>query len=116
MISKWTASVQAEPGFLHTVIEAMALYPSEERDINIIIDGMAIKKSKLWDNSSGKFIGYPDYGCLDYGSVTTCVKKNENLLATEALVFTEVKAFVPHGNYQLHIFFKTKLLAHFKVN
>ena len=39
MITKWTASVEADPGFLHEVLEALRLYPDEDRDVNLVIDG-----------------------------------------------------------------------------
>lgn len=49
--------MEADRGFLHNVFQALTLYPNEERDVNIVIDAMYIKTSKLWDHSSGKFIG-----------------------------------------------------------
>lgn len=119
LISKWTSAVEAEPGFLHTVLQAVTQYPNEERDVNIVIDAMSLKKAKLWNQSRGKFIGYPDYGEVDYGNLDFSVpqaqkktKKGDNL-ATEVLVF---QAVCLRGTWKLPIayFFQNKITAKFQ--
>ena len=57
IITKWTASVNAEPGFLYEVLEALCLFSDEDRDVNLVVDAMSIKKSKIWNNSLGKVMG-----------------------------------------------------------
>lgn len=72
--------------------------------MNIVIDAMSIKTSKLWDHSSLKFIGYPDYGNIDYGNVSLSVLKTENVLTTEALVFHTVSLW----KFPIAYFFQNK--------
>jgi len=139
MITKWTASIDAEPGFLHEVLEALRSYCDEDRDINLVIDAMSIKKAKLWVQSKGKFIGFPDYGSMTpinnvstvekivssaqkTKSITSSKKKNspvkkakkeDDNLATEALVFMAVCL---RGTWKLPIayFFQKKIQAEFQ--
>lgn len=111
MITKWTASVDADPGFLHEVLEALHLYPDEDRDVNLVIDAMSIKKAKLWDNSKGKFLGFPDYGNMTPINDFDPVK--EDNLATEALV---IMAVCLRSTWKLPIgyFFQNKIQANFQ--
>ena len=52
------------------------MYPDEDRDVNLVIDAMFIKKAKLWDNLKGKFIGFPDYGAMTLISDDANLKEN----------------------------------------
>lgn len=49
-ISNWTPTVNAEPGFFKEVFEALHYFPSEDKDCNLVLDGMACQ-------SENKLIG-----------------------------------------------------------
>lgn len=70
--------MNAEPGFLQEVLTALTQFPDCDRDANLVIDAMSIKKGKVYDRVSGKFVGLVDFG---NESMNTSVE------ATEALYF-----------------------------
>lgn len=78
-IGSWIASVEAEPGFLEEVFEAVSRFPDEKRDVNLICDAMSIKKHIQWDNKREKMWGYCDYGQIEV--------PQSDVEATEALVY-----------------------------
>lgn len=47
-ITKWTSSVEAEPGFFKEVFSAFKTFPEDNRDFNLIVDAMVIRKQVLW--------------------------------------------------------------------
>lgn len=79
-ISNWTSTVNAEPGFFKEVFEALQYFPTEDKDCNLVLDGMSIRKQILWDSKNEKFIGYCDFG-------NDLQLQNVDTPATEALVF-----------------------------
>lgn len=79
-ISNWTSTVNAEPGFFKEVFEALQSFPLEDKDCNLVLDGMSIRKQILWDSKKEKFIGYCDFG-------NDLQLENVDTPATEALVF-----------------------------
>lgn len=77
-IRNWTSSVNAEPGFLTEVFDALKKFPSADK--HCILDAIAIKKQIVWDKKGGKYIEFCDYGNeLDL--------EGSNTPATEVLVF-----------------------------
>ncbi len=89
-------------------LDALHLFGEEDRDVNLIIDAMSIKKAKIWNHSLGKFIGFSDYGNV---SVTIPNEKKKDIhdeLATEALV---IMAVCLRGTWKLPIgyFFQNKI-------
>lgn len=105
LITKWTASVDAEPGFMKEVLDALNLFEDQDRDVNLVIDGMSIKKAKIWNNSLGKFIGFPDYGNI---TAPNSANDEHDVLATEALV---IMAVCLRGTWKLPIayFFQNRI-------
>ncbi len=83
--------MNAEPGFLQEVLTALTQFPDCDRDANLIIDAMSIKKGKVYDTMSGKFVGLVDFGNESM---------NTNIEATEALYFMLVCL---NGNWKLPI-------------
>ena len=64
-IRSWTASVEAEPGFLLNVLHSLRnLIKPSELDCVIILDEMSIRSQTLVDNKSGKLVGNVDYGSI----------------------------------------------------
>lgn len=61
-IRNWISSVNAEPGFLSNVLTQLSKLNVEDKDCNLILDGMAIRKQIIWDCQVNKFIGYCDFG------------------------------------------------------
>lgn len=79
-IRNWTSSVNAEPGFLTEVFDALKTLSPADKHCNLILDAMAIKKQIVWDKKNSKYVGFSDYGNeLDL--------EGTNTPATEVLVF-----------------------------
>lgn len=93
----WTSSVNAEPGFLTEVLDALPKFPDCDRDVNLVMDAMAIKKGTVYDSVNHKFVGFIDYG---NSSIVSDVQ------ATEALFFMLVSL---NGKWKLPV-------AYFLVN
>jgi len=89
--------VNAEPGFLTEVLDALPQFPDCDRDVNLVSDAMAIKKGKIWDPATQRFTGFIDYG---NSSITSDAQ------ATEALFFMLVSL---NGKWKLPV-------AYFLVN
>lgn len=85
------------------VLDALHLFGEEDRDVNLVIDAMSIKKAKLWDHSLRKFIGFTDYGNISVPNTEGI----HDTLATEALV---IMAVCLRGTWKLPIgyFFQNK--------
>lgn len=100
-LTKWLGSVNAEPGFFTKVFDAAKKFPDSERDINLVLDGMAIKKHLQWDSKTQKFLGYCDFG-------EEIFLDRPETEATEALVFMIVSLRGqwkwPVGTYKYLIF------------
>lgn len=79
-IRHWHSSVIAESGFQTEIISYLRNLPPEDKDCNLIFDGMSIRQQLLWSEKEGKFVGHVDYGNDIYVEET-------DALATEALVF-----------------------------
>ena len=82
-IANWTSSVQCEPGFFKDVFSY--LKETAGSDVNykecaLIIDAMAIKTSIINDKTTGRFIGFNDFG-------ENNVECDPEIPDTEALVF-----------------------------
>ncbi|KAL4136305.1 hypothetical protein QTP88_007853 [Uroleucon formosanum] len=79
-IRNWTSSVNAEPGFLTEVFDALKTLSPADKHCNLILDAMAIRKQIVWDKKNSKYVGFSDYGNeLDL--------EGTNTPATEVLVF-----------------------------
>lgn len=98
-ISAWISTVEANPGFMQEVLQAISKFPDENRDVNLICDAMSIKKLLQWDKKRNKTWGYCDFGQIE---VETSEQK-----ATEVLVFM---AACLNGSWRLPIgyFFQNK--------
>lgn len=82
-ISNWTSSVNCDPGFFKDVFKHLgnqAANDSNVRDCALIVDGMSIKSSTVFDRSSGKYKGFIDYG-------PNLIIDDPEKVATEAIVF-----------------------------
>lgn len=101
-ISTWISSVEAEPGFLEEVFKAIATFPDEKRDVNVICDAMSIKKLVQYDRKRDKMWGY-----VDFGKIEVEEKEKE---ATEVMVFM---AACLNGSWRLPVgyFFQDKCSA-----
>lgn len=97
--------MEAEPGFLEEVLQAVAQFPDEKRDINLICDAMSIKNRQQWDKKRDKFWGYCDFGKIEVEGM----KERE---ATEVMVFM---CACLNGSWRLPIgyFFQDKCSAPF---
>jgi len=73
-------SINAEPGFLSDVFFELNKLPLTDRDCNLVLNGMAIRKQLIWDQQDHCYKGYCDYG----NSVRLEGVESE---ATEALLF-----------------------------
>ena len=71
--------MQCEPGFFQEVVDSLGSFEDRHRDVNLVVDGMSIKKSVRLDPALGKFVGYTDYG--------NCIPLENRKEATEALFF-----------------------------
>lgn len=79
-LANWISNVDVMPGFLKNVFDRLKNLPAENKDCNLVIDGMAIRKQIIWSPSENKFVGYCDYGdCLQV--------EGDDVPATETLVF-----------------------------
>lgn len=74
-IRNWLSNIHAQPGFLANVIDAAA--ESGERNFNLIIDSMSIRKQTVYQR--GQPIGFCNYGGI--------IVEDRVALASEALVF-----------------------------
>ncbi|KAF0687718.1 Uncharacterized protein FWK35_00039375, partial [Aphis craccivora] len=79
-LRNWTSTVNGEPGFFIDVFEALKTLKLDNRDCNLVLDAMSIKKQVIWDKKAHKFIGYCDFG----GQLNI---EGSETAATEALVF-----------------------------
>lgn len=61
-VRNWTSSVNAEPGFLTDVFSELSKLSAADKDCNLVIDGMAIKKQIIWDRKAHQFTGYCNFG------------------------------------------------------
>lgn len=107
-IRNWTSSVNAEPGFLTEVFDALKTLSPEDNHCNLILDAMAIKKQIVWDKKNGKYVGFSYYG-------NELELEGTNTPATEVLVFMLVSL---NGKWKvpLDVFFKTKSVLLLKLN
>ncbi len=78
-IGSWISTVEANPGFMEEVFEAISRFPDDKRDVNIICDAMSIKSRVQWDRKRDKMWGYCDYGQINV--------PDSEVEASEALVF-----------------------------
>ncbi|EFN74744.1 THAP domain-containing protein 9, partial [Camponotus floridanus] len=79
-IRHWHSSVNAEPGFHKEIISFLKNLSSENKDCNMIFDGMSIRQQLLWSEQEGKLVGYVDYG-------NDIHIEGKDSLANESLVF-----------------------------
>lgn len=101
-ISSWISSVEANPGFLTEVLQAISKFSDEKRDVNLILDAMSIKRMLQWDAKREKMWGYCDFGQIEVDT--------GEIEATEVLVFM---AACLNGSWKLPIayFFQDKCSA-----
>lgn len=81
-IKKWVSSVNCNPGFLMEVFDFLKKFTTENESIKncaLVIDSMSIRKQIVWNNVSGEYIGYVNYGGI--------IDVDFQGIATEALVF-----------------------------
>ena len=78
--TNWTSSVNAEPGVLTEVFNALSGLPLKDRDCNLVVDDMAIRKQLMLNAKVCKYVG----GC---GFGNELQLNNSQILATEALIF-----------------------------
>ena len=82
-IYNWSSSVNCEPGFFKDVFLMLQEKSKEDYrycECSLVVDGMSIKKSIFNDRSTGKFLGFVNYG-------EDVVTTDPDKIATEALVF-----------------------------
>lgn len=79
-IRNWTSSINGEPGFLQEVLTCLEQLPKDDKDCNLVLDAMAIKKQIIWDKKANQFVGFSDYG-------SQLNLEGNNIPATEVLVF-----------------------------
>lgn len=82
-ISNWTSSVKCEPGIFVDVLKNLEEKQNHDRNFKycgLVVDAMAIKNNILYDKSTGKYVGFTDYG-------KDLVINEPDTPATEALVF-----------------------------
>ncbi|KAF5281734.1 hypothetical protein FQR65_LT14574 [Abscondita terminalis] len=79
-IRNWTSSVNADPGFFKEVFEALVGLPAEDKQCNLVLDSMSIRKQIVWDSNAYKFVGYCNFG-------NNLQIEEHEIPATEALVF-----------------------------
>lgn len=48
-IRNWTSSINGEPGFLQEVLMCLKKLPIVDKDCNLVLDAMAIRKQIVWD-------------------------------------------------------------------
>jgi len=105
LISNWTSTVNAEPVFFKEVFEALQSFPTEDKDCNLVLDEMSIRKQILWDSKNEKFIGYCDFGNdLQLQDVDT-PKKTFIIGLTIAIlsVFSVAKELLPNNTFLKYI-------------
>ena len=61
-VRNWTSSTDAEPGFLTDVFTELRKLPLDDRDCNLVLDSMSIRKQIIWDVKNNKYVGFCDYG------------------------------------------------------
>lgn len=79
-LSNWLSNVDAEPGFLSNVFERLKSLNKIDKNCNLVIDGMAIRKQIIYCHAEKRFIGHCEFG--QYLNVEA-----SDVPATEALVF-----------------------------
>ena len=79
-LTNWTSSINAEPGFSKEVFAKLEKLDLADRDCNLVLDAMAIRKQIIWDAKVQKFIGYCNFG-------DNLMLDSDETPATEALVF-----------------------------
>jgi len=77
VIRSWTSSINGEPGFFSEVFLFLKILDIENKECNLVLDAMCIKKQVIWDKQAHKFTGYCDYG----GNLTV---ESSETAATEA--------------------------------
>lgn len=75
-LRSYVASVDCEPGFLLNVLKSAALFEEVDRQCNLVIDEMKIKKATLWDRHKLKTYGFCDYGLNLKLESTSKIAKN----------------------------------------
>lgn len=58
----WNSTLDIGPGFFSQVFEVLQRIPDEDKDCNLIFDGMEIRQQLCWDKVEQKYVGYCDYG------------------------------------------------------
>lgn len=102
-ITKWTSSVEAEPGFFKEVFSAFKTFPEDNRDCNLVVDAMVIRKQVLWSTKYQKFVGFCDFG-------NEINIEGAEVPATEALVFMLV-GLKGKWKWPIGYFFQSKCTA-----
>lgn len=82
-IRNWQSTVNISPGFFSEVLQKLKEVPSEDRDCNLVFDGMAIRQQLCWNETEHKFMDYCDYD-NNYNI------EGNDIQAKEALVFMVV--------------------------
>lgn len=85
--------MNGEPGFFSEVFQALKTLSPEDKQCNLLLDAMSIRKQVIWDKKTHKFVGYCDFG----GEVSV---ENSETAATEVLVFMLVSL---NGKWKLPI-------------
>ncbi|XP_029676809.1 uncharacterized protein LOC115243752 [Formica exsecta] len=79
-LRNWISSVNTKPGFQCDVFTELSNRPLKDRDCNLVLDGMAIRKRIMWDSRKHRYLGYCDY-------VNSVSLEDSDTEASEALVF-----------------------------
>lgn len=104
-IRKWLSSVNCEPGILAEVLEYLKNAVKNNvhlKNCALIIDGMAIRKQVLWDNSQGRFTGNVNYGGL--------IEVDFEMAASEAL-FLQIVSYTENFKSPVAYFLINKVDA-----
>ena len=105
-LGEWTSSVNCEPGFFMDVLKSLKEKINKNpthAECALLCDAMSIMSSVVYNNSTGNYDGYVNYG-------PGIVVPDEDIVAKEALVFMLV-SFRGHWKYPVGYVLDDKINA-----
>lgn len=87
-ITKWYEVVDGSPGFTKEVLQTIAARATKKKIIvNLVLDEMSVKQEVIYNKYSGQYYGGIDVGNLQDAEGKMSCKNDNQIMATNALVF-----------------------------
>ena len=101
-LRNWLLSAEVETGFLQKVLLSLQAKPEIEKECVLVLDSVSIRKQTLYNNTTGQYDGFIDYGP---GGM---IAEETDVAASEALVLLLV-CLHPNWKVPIGFFFIDKI-------